>query len=74
MSAPTSLGISVLALLAERPMHPYEMYRLLLDRHEDRRDGTIFGTYPSCQRRWRVGDRKGRPYSSGKTKGEGDNP
>jgi DNA-binding PadR family transcriptional regulator len=33
----TPLGISVLALLAERPMHPYEMYRLLLERHEDRR-------------------------------------
>jgi DNA-binding PadR family transcriptional regulator len=33
----TPLGIAVLALLAERPMHPYEMYRLLLERHEDRR-------------------------------------
>jgi DNA-binding PadR family transcriptional regulator len=33
----TPLGISVLALLVERPMHPYEMYRLLLERHEDRR-------------------------------------
>jgi DNA-binding PadR family transcriptional regulator len=33
----TPLGISVLALLAERPMHPYEMYRLLLERREDRR-------------------------------------
>jgi DNA-binding PadR family transcriptional regulator len=37
MATVTPLGISVLALLAERPMHPYEMYRLLLDRHEDRR-------------------------------------
>jgi hypothetical protein len=30
------LGISVLALLDERPMHPYEMYRLLVERHGDR--------------------------------------
>ena len=37
MAAVTPLGISVLALLAERPLHPYEMYRLLLERHEDRR-------------------------------------
>jgi len=31
----TSLGIAVLALLRERPMHPYEMYQLLLERRED---------------------------------------
>lgn len=31
----TTLGIAVLALLRERPMHPYEMYQLLLDRRED---------------------------------------
>jgi DNA-binding PadR family transcriptional regulator len=37
MTSVTPLGISVLALLAERPMHPYEMYRLLLERREDRR-------------------------------------
>jgi DNA-binding PadR family transcriptional regulator len=37
MASVTPLGISVLALLAERPMHPYEMYRLLLERREDRR-------------------------------------
>jgi DNA-binding PadR family transcriptional regulator len=40
------LGISVLALLNERPMHPYEMYRLLLERHEDRivkvRPGSLY--------------------------------
>jgi DNA-binding PadR family transcriptional regulator len=44
----TSLGVSVLALLCERPMHPYEMYRLLLDRHEDRmvkvRPGSLYHT------------------------------
>ena len=30
------LAISALALLNERDMHPYEMYQLLLERHEDR--------------------------------------
>ena len=30
------LAISSLALLNEAPMHPYEMYHLLLTRHEDR--------------------------------------
>jgi len=32
----TPLGIAALALLAERPMHPYEMYQLLIQRREDR--------------------------------------
>jgi DNA-binding PadR family transcriptional regulator len=32
----TPLAISALALLNERDMHPYEMYQLLLERHEDR--------------------------------------
>jgi DNA-binding PadR family transcriptional regulator len=32
----SSLAISALALLNERAMHPYEMYQLLLERHEDR--------------------------------------
>ncbi len=31
----TPLGIAVLALLREGPMHPYEMYQLLLERRED---------------------------------------
>lgn len=31
----TPLAVSALALLNERPMHPYEMYQLLLERHED---------------------------------------
>ena len=42
----TPLGISVLALLAERPMHPYEMYQLLVKRREDRivkvRPGSLY--------------------------------
>lgn len=31
----SALAISVLATLAERPMHPYETYQLLLERRED---------------------------------------
>jgi DNA-binding PadR family transcriptional regulator len=42
----TSLAIKSLALLAERPMHPYEMYQLMLERHEDRfvkvRPGSLY--------------------------------
>jgi len=44
--AVTPLAISALALLAERPMHPYEMYQLMLERHEDRfvkvRPGSLY--------------------------------
>jgi DNA-binding PadR family transcriptional regulator len=40
--------MAVLALLTERPMHPYEMHRLLLQRKEDRlvklRRGTLYHT------------------------------
>jgi DNA-binding PadR family transcriptional regulator len=42
------MSIAALGLLAERPMHPYEMYQLLLDREEDRvlkvRPGTLYHT------------------------------
>jgi DNA-binding PadR family transcriptional regulator len=44
----TSLGISVLALLRERPMHGYEMFQTLTARHEDRivkiRPGSLYHT------------------------------
>jgi len=44
----TALGTSVLALLCERPMHPYEMYRLMMERYEDRivkvRPGSLYHT------------------------------
>ena len=44
----TPLGISVLALLNERPMHPYEMYQVLMQRREDRivklRPGSLYHT------------------------------
>ncbi|HZA10523.1 PadR family transcriptional regulator [Mycobacterium sp.] len=42
----TSLGISVLALLRERPMHGYEMFQMLTARHEARilkvRPGSLY--------------------------------
>lgn len=45
-AALTPLGVAALALLAEGPMHPYEMYQLLMARHEDRlvkvRPGTLY--------------------------------
>ncbi|HYU85331.1 MAG TPA: PadR family transcriptional regulator [Kribbellaceae bacterium] len=44
----TPLAVSVLALLVEKPMHPYEMYNLLIGRHEDRivkvRPGSLYHT------------------------------
>lgn len=44
----TPLGISVLALLVEEPMHPYEMYQLLRKRRNDRivkvRPGSLYHT------------------------------
>ncbi|MET4093134.1 PadR family transcriptional regulator [Arthrobacter sp. UYCu712] len=42
----TPLGVAALSLLVEEPMHPYEMYQLLMARHEDRlvkvRPGTLY--------------------------------
>jgi DNA-binding PadR family transcriptional regulator len=42
------LGIAALALLAERAMHPYELYQLLMQRREDRlvkvRPGSLYHT------------------------------
>lgn len=46
MATLTPLGIAVLGLLAERSMHPYEMYQLLVQRREDRvvkvRPGSLY--------------------------------
>ncbi|MDJ0317010.1 MULTISPECIES: PadR family transcriptional regulator [Arthrobacter] len=40
------LAMAILGLLVERAMHPYEMYQLLVQRHEDRilkvRPGTLY--------------------------------
>jgi DNA-binding PadR family transcriptional regulator len=48
MAELTPLAISVLALLNERPMHPYEMYQLLLTRQDNRivkvRPGSLYHT------------------------------
>lgn len=48
MTGLTPLAVCVLALLNERPMHPYEMYQLLLERHADRivkvRPGSLYHT------------------------------
>lgn len=42
----TPLAMAALGLLVERDMHPYEMYQLLMHRHEDRllkvRPGTLY--------------------------------
>jgi DNA-binding PadR family transcriptional regulator len=44
----TPLGVAALALLSERPMHPYEMYQTLITRSEDRiikvRPGSLYHT------------------------------
>lgn len=48
MAVLSPMAIAALGLLAERPMHPYEMYQLLLEREEDRvlkvRPGTLYHT------------------------------
>ena len=31
----TPLAVSVLSLLGQRPMHPYEIYSVMLERHDD---------------------------------------
>ena len=46
MSPLNPLALATLGLLVERPMHPYEMFQLLIDRSEDRlvkvRRGTLY--------------------------------
>jgi DNA-binding PadR family transcriptional regulator len=48
MASISPLALAALGLVAERPMHPYEMYQLLLQRQEDRllkvRPGTLYHT------------------------------
>ncbi|WP_442239561.1 PadR family transcriptional regulator [Rhodococcus sp. TAF43] len=50
----TPLGVSVLALLFERPMHPYEMYQLLVTRRKDRivkvRPGSLYHAVDRLER------------------------
>ncbi len=44
----TPLAVAALSLVVERPMHPYEMYQLLIQRSEDRvvkvRPGSLYHT------------------------------
>lgn len=48
MAELTPLAVVILALLKERPMHPYEMHQTLVDRHQDRvvklRPGSLYHT------------------------------
>jgi DNA-binding PadR family transcriptional regulator len=47
-AALTPLAVSVLGMLEERPMHPYEMYRVMIERFEHEvvkvRPGTLYHT------------------------------
>src|SRR6218665_2381315 len=50
----TPLGVMVLALLREDAMHPYEMIRLMRQRHDDRivpiTNGTMYHTVARLER------------------------
>ncbi len=54
MSTLTPLGIAVLGLLLEGPMHPYEMFQTLIARSEDRivkvRPGSLYHTVERLER------------------------
>jgi DNA-binding PadR family transcriptional regulator len=54
MAALSPISLAALGLLAERPMHPYEMYQLLLERAEDRllkvRPGTLYHAVDRLER------------------------
>src|SRR4051794_20993432 len=48
---PSPLGLMILALLSERPMHPYEMQRLMVARGDDRVVRVQRGSlYPAVER------------------------
>lgn len=54
MAVLSPISLAALGLLAERPMHPYEMYQLLLERAEDRlvkvRPGTLYHAVDRLER------------------------
>jgi len=53
---PSPLGLMILALLSERPMHPYEMQRLMVARGDDRVVRVQRGSlYPAVERLERAG-------------------
>jgi DNA-binding PadR family transcriptional regulator len=70
MSALTPLGIAILGLLLERPMHPYEMFQTFVARSEDRivkvRPGSLYHTVERL-------DRDGLVRATG-TEREGNRP
>jgi DNA-binding PadR family transcriptional regulator len=70
MSALTPLGIAILGLLLERPMHPYEMFQTFVARAEDRivkvRPGSLYHTVERL-------DRDGLVRATG-TEREGNRP
>jgi len=50
-ATPTPLALMILGLLAERPMHPYEMQRLMLERAKDKVIKVQRGSlYPAVER------------------------
>jgi DNA-binding PadR family transcriptional regulator len=54
MSSLTPLGIAILGLLLERPMHPYEMFQTFIARSEDHivkvRPGSLYHTVERLER------------------------
>jgi DNA-binding PadR family transcriptional regulator len=70
MSALTPLGIAILGLLLEHPMHPYEMFQTFVARSEDRivkvRPGSLYHTVERL-------DRDGLVRATG-TEREGNRP
>lgn len=54
MSSLTPLGIAILGLLLERPMHPYEMFQTFVARSEDHivkvRPGSLYHTVERLER------------------------
>lgn len=54
MAGLTPLGIAILGLLIERPMHPYEMFQTLMTRSEDRivkvRPGSLYHAVERLER------------------------
>jgi len=54
-SSPNPLALTVLALLIEQPRHPYEMQRLMRERHKDFAVGKIRSFYDAVDRLARDG-------------------
>ena len=54
-SSPNPLALTVLALLIEQPRHPYEMQRLMRERHKDFAVGKTRGFYDAVDRLARAG-------------------